>query len=194
MALIPKNPWLRRLGAAAVMVLSLCGVTVAPPQAEARIWFSIGIGAPWGGYYPGWRWRHPVYYRPWWWHHPYAYYYPYWPYRHHYYAAYGWPVRHYHRYYAYRYPYYAFAPSHAYYYSGHRHVVVVAPQARIGVAARRAPAFSAAARPAIVARAPAPASARVTAGFGGAQSRAAHMGGGAPAHAGGGGGHGGHHG
>jgi hypothetical protein len=84
MSSVTKSPWLSRFAAALVTVLSLGAVTtlVAKP-ADARVFVSVGVGAPawgWGyypgywyrpyrrpysgAYYPGWRWRQWCYWHP----------------------------------------------------------------------------------------------------------------------------------
>ena len=74
-----KSPWPKRLAAVLVTVLSLGAMsTLTPKPADARVFFSVGVGAPvWGwGYYPGYWYRpygpyyrpyYPAYYRNWHW-------------------------------------------------------------------------------------------------------------------------------
>lgn len=64
MSSVTRSRGFRRFAAVLVAVLGLGAMTtLAAKPADARVFFSVGVGAPvWGwGYYPGY-WYHP--YRP----------------------------------------------------------------------------------------------------------------------------------
>lgn len=69
MSSLTRSSWLRRSAAVLVAVLGLGAMTTLNAKpADARVFFSVGVGVPaWGwGYYPGYRHRPyaPYYYSP----------------------------------------------------------------------------------------------------------------------------------
>lgn len=80
MSSLTRSSWLRRSAAVFVAVLGLGAMTtLAAKPADARVFVSVGVGAPvwgWGYYHPGYWYRpyysyyrpyYPAYYRNWRW-------------------------------------------------------------------------------------------------------------------------------